>query len=79
MRRPSGPPGEPGAPGRDGTDGRDGADGTNGQNCPSGVSLQPYKGDPDALVCQRDTAPDPTPLRNRTSLLGLDPARRIYP
>ncbi|MEU9861341.1 collagen-like protein [Streptomyces sp. NPDC047971] len=81
---PSGPPGaqgergEQGIPGRDGTDGRDGADGTNGQNCPTGFSLQPYKGDPDVLVCQRDTAPPPTPLKNRV-LLGLDPARRIYP
>ncbi|MGW6566431.1 hypothetical protein [Streptomyces sp. NPDC054975] len=73
-----GPQGEPGPAGRDGTDGRDGADGTNGQNCPTGYSLQPYKGDADVLVCQRDTAPDPAPLKNRT-LLGLDPARRIYP
>ncbi|MEU9865475.1 collagen-like protein [Streptomyces sp. NPDC047971] len=83
---PSGPPGaqgvqgergEQGIPGRDGTDGRDGANGTNGQNCPSGFSLQPYKGDPDILVCQRDPAPAPGPLRS--VLLGLDPARRIYP
>lgn len=82
---PSGPPGvqgpqgEQGIPGRDGTDGRDGADGTNGQNCPSGFSLQPYEGNPDVLVCQRDTTPPSGPLKGRTTLLGLDPARRIYP
>lgn len=76
---PSGPPGEAGVPGRDGTDGRDGADGTNGQNCPTGFSLQPYKGDPDVLVCQRDTAPAPDPARRLAIEAALDPARRIYP
>lgn len=74
---PAGPQGEPGPAGRDGTDGRDGADGTNGQNCPTGYSLQPYKGDEDVLVCQRNAAPAPDPQSPVT--LGLDPARRIYP
>ncbi|MFD0146223.1 MULTISPECIES: collagen-like protein [unclassified Streptomyces] len=74
---PPGPQGEQGPAGRDGTDGRDGADGTNGQTCPDGYSLQPPKDDPDALVCRRDTAP--APLKTRTLLLGLDPARRTYP
>ena len=79
---PAGPQGEPGPAGRDGTDGRDGADGTDGQTCPDGYSLQPPKDDPDALICRRDAEeePAPGPLKSRTSLLlGLDPARRIYP
>jgi hypothetical protein len=77
--------GDPGEPGRDGTDGRDGADGQDGapgrdgQTCPDGYSLQPYKGDPDVLVCQRDTAPAPGPSPARSTVVGLDPARRTYP
>ena len=72
---PAGPQGEPGPAGRDGTDGRDGAD---GQACPDGYSLQPPPDDPDALVCRRDGAPAPGPLKGR-STAALDPFRRIYP
>lgn len=78
---PQGEPGPAGPAGKDGADGRDGAPGRDGQTCPDGYSLQPYKNDADVLVCQRGTASDPAP-QNRASLLvvlGLDPARRIYP
>lgn len=79
---PVGPQGEPGPAGKDGADGRDGAPGRDGQTCPDGYSLQPYKNDADVLVCQRAPASDPAPQKNHASLLvvlGLDPARRIYP
>ncbi|MFD6684153.1 hypothetical protein ACFWDD_32125, partial [Micromonospora parva] len=73
---PQGPAGPPGAdstvPGPAGPAGEDGRDGRDGQTCPAGYTLQPYKGDADVLVCQRDSAP--TPQKNRRSvLLGLDP------
>ncbi|WTK83153.1 collagen-like protein [Streptomyces sp. NBC_01511] len=67
-----GPAGPTGAAGADGADGRDGAD---GQTCPSGYSLQSPPGDPDALVCRRDSAPGP----DVPQALGLDPTRRQYP
>ncbi|MEV0577047.1 hypothetical protein [Streptomyces sp. NPDC050392] len=70
-----GPAGPPGPAGKDGTNGRDGADGASGQTCPTGYSLQPPPGDPDALVCRRDipTAPDPA---TNTAILGLPVDRR---
>ncbi|NWF25222.1 collagen-like protein [Streptomyces sp. PKU-EA00015] len=55
---PAGPAGPQGPPGEDGADGQDGKD---GQTCPDGYSLQPAKNDPDALVCRRDGAADPSP------------------
>lgn len=76
---PAGPQGEPGPAGADGEDGTDGKDGRDGQTCPSGYSLQPPPGDPDALVCRRDTTPNdgddekPTP-----QAAALDPQRRQY-
>ncbi|MFE5853527.1 collagen-like protein [Streptomyces sp. NPDC056500] len=63
---PAGPPGPPGptgaagSPGRDGSTGSDGApgrDGKDGHTCPSGYTLQPPSGDPDALICRRTPAP----------------------
>lgn len=82
-----GPQGEPGAdstvPGPSGPPGRDGRDGTNGKDgqiCPDGYSLQAPSYDPDALVCRKDGAPDPSPSSNSDLLsLGLDPTRRQYP
>ncbi|WP_393057758.1 collagen-like protein [Streptomyces sp. LN549] len=67
-----GPAGAPGPAGKDGTDGKDGRD---GQTCPPGYSLQPPPGDPDGLMCRRDTptAPDPT---SNTTILGLPVDRR---
>lgn len=72
---PAGPAGPAGPPGADGTDGADGRD---GQTCPSGYSMQPAKGDPDALVCRRDGAPPPDEP-SAPSPLALDPNRRQYP
>jgi hypothetical protein len=60
---PAGPQGEQGPAGEDGTDGRD------GQTCPDGYSMQPAKGDPDALVCRRTTSTDQPPAGE--GLLGL--------
>ncbi|MEE4491626.1 collagen-like protein [Streptomyces sp. BE230] len=70
-----GPAGPPGPAGKDGKDGRDGTNGTNGQTCPAGYSLQPPPGDPDGLMCRRDTptAPDPT---GTAAVLGLPVDRR---
>jgi hypothetical protein len=72
---PAGPAGPPGPAGKDGADGKDGRD---GQTCPEGYSLQPAKGDPDALVCRRDGAPPPDEP-SAPSPLALDPSRRQYP
>jgi hypothetical protein len=70
-----GPAGPPGPAGRDGTDGRDGQD---GQTCPDGYSLQAPSYDPDALVCRRDGAPDPSPSESSPLSLALDPRRLRY-
>lgn len=61
---PAGPQGEPGPAGQDGADGKD------GQTCPDGYSLQTPADDPDALVCRRDGAPDPSPSP-QGGLLGI--------
>ncbi|MGW0169572.1 collagen-like protein [Streptomyces sp. NPDC003343] len=81
---PSGPPGPPGADstvpgpsGPPGKDGRDGTDGKDGQACPTGYSWQAPADDPDALVCRRDGAPQPTQKKGGGLLSeGLDPRRR---
>lgn len=73
---PAGPVGPAGPAGEDGTDGQDGRD---GQTCPDGYSLQAPAWDPDALVCRRDGAPqpsDPSPTPTSTTLLGLPAERR---
>ena len=82
---PTGPAGPAGAPGvqgpagpagQDGTNGRDGRD---GQTCPDGYSLQAPSYDPDALVCRKDGAPQPSDSPSpSTAALGLDPQRRVY-
>ncbi|MEU9405021.1 collagen-like protein [Streptomyces sp. NPDC048281] len=73
---PQGPQGEPGAnstvpgpQGPQGPEGERGEQGPAGPNCPDGYSLQAPSWDPDALVCRRDGAPDPSPTP--TGLLGL--------
>ncbi|MFM9464858.1 collagen-like protein [Streptomyces scabiei] len=77
---PVGPAGPAGPPGADGKDGADGTDGRDGQTCPDGYSLQAPSWDPDALVCRRDGAPQPSdPSPSPTSsqlLLGLPAERR---
>src|ERR1044072_6979328 len=72
---PAGPQGEPGPAGADGADGQD------GQACPTGYSWQAPADDPDALVCRKDGAPNPSPDPSSNGLLslGLDPSRRQYP
>jgi hypothetical protein len=71
-----GPAGPVGPAGQDGTDGRDGTD---GQTCPEGYSLQAPSWDPDALVCRRDGAPQPSDSPSPPAVaLGLDPQRREY-
>jgi hypothetical protein len=75
---PAGPQGEPGPAGPAGPAGEDGRD---GQTCPDGYSLQPPADDPDALVCRRDGAPQPSdePSNSKSPLaLALDPTRRQY-
>lgn len=76
----AGPPGPAGPAGRDGKDGRDGADGKDGQTCPDGYSLQPPPDDPDALICRKDAAPQPSDSDSPSApqALGLDPQRRQY-
>jgi hypothetical protein len=77
---PAGPAGPPGNDGTDGTDGKNGTDGRDGQTCPDGYTLQAPSWDPDALVCRRDGAPQPSdPSPSPTSsqlLLGLPAERR---
>jgi hypothetical protein len=75
---PAGPQGEPGPAGQPGERGSDGADGRDGQTCPTGYSLQPPPGDPDGLMCRRDTTPAPDSEDDPQSL-ALDPYRRQYP
>lgn len=76
---PSGPPGPAGPAGQDGKDGQNGKDGTDGQTCPDGYSLQSPDYDPDALVCRKDGAPQPTDSDSPSpSSLALDPHRRQY-
>lgn len=76
---PQGEQGPPGPAGADGEDGTDGADGRDGQTCPDGYSLQAPADDPDALICRRDGAPDPSQGPVVPQALGLDPTRRQYP
>ncbi|NUS83637.1 MAG: collagen-like protein [Streptomyces sp.] len=84
---PAGPQGEPGPagpqgePGPAGVAGADGADGRDGQTCPDGYSLQAPPDDPDALVCRRDGAPQPSdePGNSGSQAAGaLDPRRIQY-
>ncbi|MFF4347521.1 collagen-like protein [Streptomyces sp. NPDC001530] len=80
---PSGPPGPPGADstvpgpaGPQGEQGPAGEDGTDGQTCPDGYSMQAPSYDPDALVCRKDGAPQPSGNGLPGPLAaGLDPRR----
>jgi len=74
---PAGPQGEPGPAGPEGPAGQDGED---GQTCPDGYSLQAPSYDPDALVCRRDGAPEPSedPEGRGSGVLALDPRRIQY-
>ncbi|MFF0138561.1 collagen-like protein [Streptomyces sp. NPDC005227] len=77
---PPGPQGEAGPAGPQGEQGPAGEDGRDGQACPTGYSWQAPADDPDALVCRRDGAPEPTDGPSSSGLVaGLDPQRRQYP
>ncbi|MFD8407166.1 collagen-like protein [Streptomyces anulatus] len=75
---PAGPPGAAGKDGANGKDGADGRDGAPGPACPAGYLLQPPPGDPDGLMCRRDSAPPEAPSGVPGSQ-ALDPTRRQYP
>lgn len=74
-----GPAGPAGQDGKDGADGQDGEPGPAGQSCPDGYSWQTPSYDPDAKVCRRDGAPEPSEDPGQGSVAaGLDPHRRQY-
>lgn len=81
---PAGPAGPQGDPGPAGPQGEKGEEGPPGPNCPDGYSLEAPGWDPDALVCRKDGAPQPSPSKDGGGLLslslsiGLDPSRRQY-
>lgn len=81
---PAGPPGPQGEPGPAGPQGDRGEKGDTGEQgppgpaCPDGYSLQPPAGDPDALICRRDSAPEEDPSGDSPKALALDPQRRLY-
>lgn len=82
VQGPQGDPGVQGPQGETGPQGEQGPRGESGPACPDGYSLQPPAGDPDALVCRRDGAPQPDPDPSEPSSLlsmALDPQRRQYP
>jgi hypothetical protein len=76
---PEGPQGPPGEQGPQGEQGPRGEQGPPGPDCPDGYSLQAPNWDPDALVCRRDGAPQPSPVDGGLLSLALDPYRRQYP
>lgn len=77
---PAGPQGEQGPAGPAGPQGPAGKDGQDGQSCPDGYHLEQPSYDPDALVCRKDGAPQPSQSPSSPGLLGLglDPQRRQY-
>ncbi|MFD4569396.1 collagen-like protein [Streptomyces sp. NPDC058467] len=81
---PQGPPGEsvtgpPGPQGERGEKGDTGERGPAGPSCPDGYSWQTPDYDPDAKICRKDGAPQPSNSKGGGILsLGLDPTRRQY-
>lgn len=78
---PQGVQGEPGAMGPQGERGETGATGAtgpSGASCEDGYSWQTPSWDPDARVCRRDGAPDPSESPSLSALPGLDPRRLQY-
>jgi hypothetical protein len=76
---PEGPQGPPGEEGPQGEQGPRGEQGPPGPDCPDGYSLQAPNWDPDALVCRRTGAPQPSPEDGGPLAIALDPYRRQYP
>lgn len=82
---PPGPQGEQGVAGPAGPQGERGAQGEQGPpgpSCPDGYTLQAPAWDPDALVCRKDDAPEPSDGpgngNGNSQALALDPQRRQY-
>lgn len=78
---PQGIQGEPGATGpqgEQGPKGDPGERGPSGSSCEDGFSWQTPSYDPDARVCRRDGAPDPSQSPSPSMAAGLDPSRRVY-
>lgn len=74
---PTGPVGPAGPQGERGETGATGERGPAGPACPDGYSLQPPADDPDALVCRRDDAPQPSDSPTPPGA-ALDPRRLQY-
>ncbi|MGW4784245.1 collagen-like protein [Streptomyces sp. NPDC004230] len=75
---PAGPAGPQGETGPQGPQGDKGEKGDPGPSCPDGYSLQAPAYDPDALVCRKDGAPQPSSKKGGLLGMGLDPSRRQY-
>jgi hypothetical protein len=75
---PAGPQGPQGEQGPAGPQGPAGEDGQDGQTCPDGYHLEAPAYDPDALVCRKDGAPQPSEKKGGLLSAGLDPQRRQY-
>lgn len=78
---PQGIQGEPGATGpqgEQGPKGDPGERGPSGSSCEDGFSWQTPSYDPDARVCRRDGAPDPSQSPSPSMAAGLDPRRMQY-
>lgn len=75
---PQGDVGPVGPQGEQGPKGETGERGPAGESCPEGYSWQTPSYDPDALVCRRDGAPDPSEDPTSPLAAGLDPQRRVY-
>lgn len=70
--------GETGATGPQGVKGDTGDRGPSGASCEDGFSWQAPAYDPDARVCRRDGAPDPSESPSSKVAAGLDPRRMQY-
>jgi hypothetical protein len=84
---PTGPAGPQGVQGEQGVmgpqgergeKGDTGAQGPSGASCEDGYSWQTPSWDPDARVCRRDGAPDPSESPSPSVAAGLDPRRMQY-
>lgn len=73
-----GEPGVAGPQGEQGPQGDPGDRGPSGASCEDGYSWQTPSYDPDARVCRRDGAPDPSESPSPVVAAGLDPSRRVY-
>lgn len=75
----TGAQGPQGERGERGETGEAGPEGPPGPECRDGYSLQAPSYDPDALVCRKDSAPDPEEPGGGPQAEGaLDPQRRLY-